>query len=334
MIGEMEVMTMTYLKNILLAVFVLASILGISACGQDEEITEVLGTTDSYVTIDINPSINLVVSPAGIVIYVAPLNEDGELLLLELDLIGLTLEEATDLIIAQAIVLGFIDVDSDEVIVKINVMNIDDLVRDRVRDRVKEHINNAFLKRAMMGRAEDKVFDPELIAEAEGYGVTPGFLFLAKRIVELNDELILEDVLLMTQEELIGLMNDAKDAAKEVAQALKEQFFAARQVLLDTYLPQIEALNDQIALATGDELDALLIQLEALEQALHDEMFALREQFHAESAVLHLQMRLQHQARVNMHHQKVQDFLDTIKERKEERQDEIEEYQGRGKGRP
>ncbi len=325
---------MRKMKQLLFAVILLAAVFGIVACDQTEEITETLGTTDSYVTIDINPSVSLVVSPAGIVVAAIPLNEDGEMLLLELELEGLTLEEATDLIIAEAIALGFIDVDSEEVIVTVDVTNSDDAIQDRVRDRVKEHLNNAFLKRAMMGRAEDKGYDPELIAEAEGYGVTPGFLLLAKSVVELNDELTLEDVLLMDKEDLIALVKDAKEAAKDVAQALKEQFFAARQELFDLYLPQIEALNAQIAEATEEELDALVLQLEALEAELHAAVIELRDEFHVESMLLKLQLKIQHQAKIALHHEKVQDFLDHINQRKEERQEDIEDYQDRGNGTP
>jgi len=251
---------MKKMKYVFSFLFVLSLGFIIAGCtGQALEVS----ADDTYVTLDINPSVELIVTPKEKVIYANPLNEDGELLLADLDLIGLDLEEAIDLIIEEAINLGFIDVDAEETLVSVSAISQNNTYGELIRNKVKENVNNAFLNRAMMGRAEDKGFTPEFIEEAEGYGVTPGFLFLAKKAVEVSDELLLEDALLMTQEELMTIVHEARLAQREVAQALRNAFFADRQLIVDEYLPQIQALEADIEL-DKTELEALVAEKDAL----------------------------------------------------------------------
>ncbi|MFH0766678.1 MAG: hypothetical protein V1920_01145, partial [Bacillota bacterium] len=268
-------------------VFIFATIFIIAGC------TNSISADDTYVTIDINPSIELIVSPREKVLFANPLNEDGELLLANLDLIGMQLEDAIDLIIEESINLGFIDIDSDETIVSVSTISFNSEIGETIRTRVKAHIDNAFMKRAMMGRAEDKGFTPEFLAEAESYGVTPGFLALAKSAILVDDTILLEDALLMTQQELMTILKDAKKANKEVAQALRDEFIAARELLFEEYIPQIQDLEAQIIAAEGDTTE-LQAQLDALRDEFHAELSALRDEFHVETEALREQIQAQY----------------------------------------
>ncbi len=319
---------MKKLTYVLSFVFVLATVLVVVGC---TESSVSASTNDTYVTLDINPSIELIVSPKEIVIYANPLNEDGEILLENLDLIGLPLSEATDLIIAEAIILGFIDVDSEEVFVSVSAISNDPEIGDRIRDRLKEHINDAFLNRAMMGRAQDKGFTPEFTAEAESYGVTPRFLFLAKSATLVDDTLTLEDALALPQADLLEMLETAKQANREVAQALKDEFFAARQLIFDEYLPQIQDLEAQIAVVVADEGDttALQAELDALVAAFHDEVSQLRDDYHLQTVGLRSQIQAQRELRMQEHMSQVEAFMNRLQNRKDQMQDEIEEFQGR-----
>jgi len=290
--------------------------------------TNSVSADETYVTIDINPSIELVVSPREKVIYANPLNADGELLLANLDLIGLNLDDAVDLIIAESISLGFIDVDSDETIVSVSSISDNSELGETIRDRVKEHINESFMKRAMMGRAQDKGFTPEFVAEAQGYGVTPAFLALAKSVTVVDDTILLEDALLMTQQELIDILKVAKEANREVAQALRDEFFAARQLLFDEYLPQIQDLEAQILASEVDTTD-LQAELDLLKDEFHAELQLLRDDFHAQTEGLREQMQEMRQLRIQEHSEAVEAFRNQMQTRMEQMQDNIEEFQGR-----
>ncbi len=299
--------------------------------------------SNSYVTIDINPSIELIVSPKNKVIAANPLNEDAEIVLSELDLIGMELEDAVDLIIETAIELGYIATGDDvETFVSVSTISKDDALKERIHNRVKASINKAFENRGMLGKASDKVFTEEFILEAQSYDVTPQFLFLAQKIVELNDELILEDVLAMTQEELLDIIDLARAEHKEVVEALKTEFFAARQVLFDQYRPLIQALNVQIldvesqiaALAEGEDATILTATLTDLENQLntlktefHDLLAVLRDDFHAQSTPFMDQFKAEQQRRRNEYQEQINQFKDNMKQRRDQMRDRIKAYQ-------
>jgi len=308
-------------KFVLSFVFLFAAIFAIIGC------TEV-SANDTYVTLDINPSIELIVNRRDKVIYANALNEDGEVLLAELDLIGMDVEDAIDLIIETATNLGYIDPDAEETYVSVTAISKDTAIGDQVREQIKEHINNAFARRYMMGKAQDKAFTPEFIAEAESYGVTPGFLFMVKSALIADDELLLEDALLLTPEELQSIIKTAKQEMREVSQALKEEFFAAREVLFAEYLPQIQALEAAIELGEGD-IEALTAELEALKVEFREALDALRTEFHAETEAIRAQMREIHQERKEIFEPIMNQHMETMQERREEIQEKIDEFQGK-----
>lgn len=311
-------------KPLLLVMALVAIVMTVVACSSTANAEE------SYVTIDINPSVELIVNEREKVVYVNALNEDAEVLLADLNLVGMPVDEATDLIIETAIALGYIDVEASDTVVEVSSTS-DTALGEQIRERVKVAVNEAFQNRGVYGRAKDKGFTPDFIAEAESYGVTPGFLFLAQSVVAVQDDITLEDALLMTQEDLRDILKDAKEAAKDVIADLRDAFFTAREEIRDTYAPTLEQLHTDIALLntqiadveaqieveSTEELVAQLAslqanladlqaQLEETIQDMQDEIAVLRDQFHEDSQALRVELmtrmntrRSQFQNRVN-----------------------------------
>jgi hypothetical protein len=344
-----EDLKMKKVKLVLSFAFILFAAVAIVGCASS------VSANDTYVTLDINPSVELIVTPKEKVIYANPLNEDAEVLLVDLNLVGLDLDVAIQMIIDTAIELGYIDVDSEETIVSVTAISKDSAIGEKIREQVKAHINNEFKDRALMGRAEDKGFTPDFLVEAEAYGVTPGFLFMAKSVVVVNDEVLLEDALQMTVPELQAILREAKEAQKEVVSALREEFLAARALIFDEYIPQIQALETdleanaeviaalEVELAEAEEADKAAIQaeldlaleakatleadLEALVTVFHEEFKALRDEFHAQSVVLRAEIREMNQHRKEVNQAKVQEFLNQMQERRQELKEAIDQFQ-------
>lgn len=336
---------MKTMKWIFSFIFILGGLFILASCAQ-----EVSAQDDTYVTVDINPSVELIVNPKEIVVYANPLNEDGEVLLAEIDLIGLHMDEALDLVIQTAIELGYIDVAAEETFVSVSAISRNSEIGEKMRERAKEHINNAFKERVMMGRAEDKGYTPEFLAEAESYGVTPGFLFLAKSAVLVDDELTLEVAVTLTVQELQAILKDAKTEMREVAQALKDEFLAAREELRAIYLPQLEAitaqveakeaelvsLNETLTLKQTELAEALeenkaafeaeIATIEAQIQTLTDEIAVLQAEFDA----LHTTLMDQLHALRDEFHEESEALRNQIREmfkhRKEVHQQTVEEF--------
>ncbi len=289
-------------SKILLSLFaILSLVLVIVGCSGS------ISAAEAYVTIDINPSIEVVVNEKEEVVYVHALNEDAEVLLVDLDLVGMNVDEAMDLIIEQAILLGYIDTEAAETYVSVSTTSENDL-GEKIKTRVKAAINNAFLVRSMMGKARDKQFTEEFIAEAENYGVEPEFLSLAYSVTYVDDEITLEVALEMTRDELIDVLKTARQEAKDVAQAYKQEFLAARAKIGETYIPdiedletQIETLEAQIDTTTDDttELEAQLVQLQTALQALKDTMYTELEKLRAEYQTMTATMLQEYQQIMN-----------------------------------
>ncbi|TVP85880.1 MAG: hypothetical protein EA375_02700 [Acholeplasmataceae bacterium] len=314
-------------KIVLTLMVLFSAIVALVAC------TDEVSAHDAYVTLDINPSIELVVTPREKVIYANPLNEDAEMLLLGLDLVGMDLDDAIDLIITEAINLGFIDVDAEEVTIAVTSIAEQAELGNIIRERVKAIINQAFMNRAMMGRAEDKGFVPDFVAEAESYGVTPGFLFLARQVTEMDDEISLEEALDMTVDELNAILRTRATEHKAVAHALRDQFLAERDAVLAEYQDLIQALLEQLETAEPEDQPAILAELADLRADLLDALGNLRDEFLAQSEALRLEMHGMRQQRIEAHRQDVEDFLDEMEQRRQEMQDRINDFQ-HGRPRP
>jgi hypothetical protein len=285
---------------------------------------------EAYVTIDINPSIDLTVNEKDKVIDANALNEDGELLLLELDLIGESYDDAIEMILDKAIDLGFIYVESVETLVSISAIGETEEFGETVRNKFMNKINEAFQERAMMGKAVQKAADDSTVAQAGQLGTTPEKLNLAKRACELDDTLTLEDAVEMTPEQLMAQIAAKKGENKEVSQALMEEFKAARQLIKDEYQPQIEALEAQIqaAVAAGSDTAQLEANLAQLRTEFEAEMAALRTQYHSDSAAEKTRLQTEHNARISEHAAAVEAFRAQTENRKEDMEDDIEDYQG------
>jgi acid stress-induced BolA-like protein IbaG/YrbA len=312
---------MKFLKMFSL-IFVAIGIFTLFACGT-------VSASDAYVTVDINPSIELVVTPKEKVIYANALNEDAEVLLSNITVVGLYLDEAMDLIIETAIDLGFIDVEATEgVEIEVTTISKSNQIGERIQERIKEHINNAFGKRAMLGRAVDKEYVQEFLNEAQSLGVTPGFLRLAKSVLLITDEYTIEELIEMDQEELINILKEFKDQNKQIIHQLREDFLIARRALFDEYIPQIEALEAQL-LEEDADVEAIQAELDALKLEFREKFEALRTEFLDQSQVMRQQMVQVHMQRRMMNQEKVEDFKSHMEERRQEMKDQIEEFQGR-----
>lgn len=100
----------------------------------------------TYVTIDINPSIQLALNELEEVVEVLPLNDDGDILLSDLNLVGLSLESATNTVMDTATEIGYIDEFGENNEVSINVYSenneIKEVIGNKIRKKTQEFLNN------------------------------------------------------------------------------------------------------------------------------------------------------------------------------------------------
>ena len=122
-----------------------------------------IGSVMAYVSVDINPSVQFVTDGANEVVSVTVANDDGETILLgEVDnLIGLSIEEATERIVELAIEYGYLDpealADDPNAITITTVLESQNIrLQARLRDRVKTHLENFFKKQWYLWSDNDR----------------------------------------------------------------------------------------------------------------------------------------------------------------------------------
>jgi len=251
-----------------------------------------ISASETYVTVDINPSVELVINQREKVIYVNALNEDAEVLLLDLDLIGLDVDDAMDLIIEKSIALGYIDVDAEETIVSVSTASNTELGL-KVREMVKNAINNAFMNRAMMGKAVDKAFSEEFLDEAKKIAATYKEAFLAER------------------QTIRDLYIPQRDQLQEDIASLEAQ--------LETATEDIEDLEAALLLKQN-ELDALI-------SVYQTEMQALRTTYYEETEAIRETYQEMKQQRQSLYAEKVQNWLENKESRQSQILEAIKNYQ-------
>lgn len=196
------------LGSLALAAIVLVSL---AACS-DLQDTKAEGI---YVSIDINPSVEFIINEEDIVESYNLLNEDAQILCADVDFIGMTIEDASELFIQLATEAGFIDVDSEDNAILITVIGEDDSelileIQERIRTRA-----NAFMARNNISAEifTEDFTNEDLIAQAEELGISPGKLRLILVAQIYDPELTLED----------GINTPIKDLVQNVKTAHKAE---------------------------------------------------------------------------------------------------------------
>src|SRR5690554_2184130 len=238
-------MTIKY-KNIvryciIIALVIFLSFGVLSACEDVED----QPNTRAYVSVSINPEFDLIVDEKGNVESVYPVNEDAEVLLADLDIEGRNFYDAMEEITFQATEKGFIDVDSQE-----NVLNIDIVageeksqLRNQMQNRVRERLHNYFINNGIFGRVSQGALE-EYSQEAMELGLPLGHTKMILRALEINPLLEIDELKDMPINEIAKeLTNSIKNVGVNSAQ--RQSYKGQRENIMQEY-PMITLLREDI----------------------------------------------------------------------------------------
>jgi hypothetical protein len=142
----------------------------------------------SYITIDINPSVELVVNSDNEVEDVIALNEDGDIITSDLDLIGLSIEEASQKVVQAAIDTGYIDELSEENTIVITSSSDNEDRRTKLEESVINKLNTHLEDKKVYALVTHGLTD-ELKDEADKYDISYGKMLLVNKAITLNSTL-------------------------------------------------------------------------------------------------------------------------------------------------
>lgn len=177
---------------------------------------------ESYSTIfvDINPSLSLKVNTKEIVKEVTPLNEDGIIFILDMELVDLNLDDVIDIIVDEAINNGYFTEDFANV--SISTLN----KNQKQADKINNQVNN---------RLKDKVFNINIqndSEEAKELGISTGKLNAIKKALEADESLTIDEALKMNEDKLLEKINNqAKNNKDKFEENFKEHNNDERKII-------------------------------------------------------------------------------------------------------
>ena len=260
----------------------------------------------TYIGLRINPEIEMVTDESGVVVSANAVNEDGEVVLSEVELEGMTAEDATVEFTETAVDLGFMDPENgkDTVYVDVNSENAE--VAEKVEKTLSDKLMKFFEKKGITGKVSKEVLD-SYIAAAEEWNVTPGHAKIIARVLEANPELTYDELLNLTVKDLLELLKtnvknndvtaDLKKSYNDAVKALKAEYkemFELREAI-DEIEDDLEdareedddddddKLTDEEIAALEAELAEKKAALEELEKEYKEKLDAIKAEFKVSS---------------------------------------------------
>ncbi len=208
---------MKHLKKIIIPVLVLVLTLVLVGCTNSER-------NASYVTVDINPSVEVISNKKGIVVSVNALNDDAQVLLEGETLEGKTTADVVVEIADLAIKLGYLreggnvcitaSADSEEIEAKVNS------AINKAMNKFKEQKQFAF---EVVDGA--KQVGRDIVKKAEELGVTAGKYRLILRAMAFDSTLTFEAAKEMSAEELNAIVKAGREELKDLySEELKKAY--------------------------------------------------------------------------------------------------------------
>lgn len=235
-----------------LTVVVLVVALALSVLAACDFLPTAEGET-AYVKVTINPEVEFAVGEDNTVEAVNAANEDAEILLSDVDLIGLDIEEAVEEFVDIATEAGYIDEDAEteeENEVEVEIIGGDEETELQIRNRLRERINRYFNNNGIFGKVSEATLE-EYAEQAAELGVSTGKTKMILKALDNNPELDIEELKDMEMKDLVKLFKD--NANKGLDATVKAQYKEA----LKNGRADIVNAKDELDLLK-DQLDYLL----------------------------------------------------------------------------
>lgn len=148
----------------------------------------------TYLWVDINPSIELAISGQGQVVQATAYNDDGKTVLQGQHLEGLSVEDAVADIVDIAAQKGYVAEDGSSIIEISTPENNDTQTNQKVQRLAQKGVDRAIKKRQMLAAVVTDNVAQVRIQEARKIGITPGKLNLIQKLQAADPTVKVEDV--------------------------------------------------------------------------------------------------------------------------------------------
>lgn len=262
---------MKQFKVIFLGLLILLGIGILTGC---ETLVKAESFSNAYITIDINPSIEIITDEEGLVVQVNALNEDADVLLTDTDFSGKTVEETIAEILELAKEYGYLDIESENAIVVTYLTDEEEKtsrLENKLMNLIKRQARRKKLQLAVYAASKSEV-DEETKELASEFNVNVGKMRLILIAQELNPDLTLEEASGMSIKELTRIIIEARKELRElVKKEERDAYLLLKKVLHDNlFFKKVELLNQAIQKTTDEEFGEILMETEMSVQEVKD----------------------------------------------------------------
>ena len=233
----------------------------------------------TYVSLRINPEIELLADEDGNVVSANAVNEDGEVVLSTVDLEGKSIEEAGAIFTETANDLGYFTPDGEKDTVYIGVESTIDGADAELEEKLNKSIRDYFNNKGIHGKISPETLD-KYADNATEWGISAGHVKLVMRVLDAHPEMTDAEVLELGVKGWMKLLKGNKGEEK-IAVGLKADYRTDVEALKGEYArlfelrTEIEALEAQIEGELTDEeksaIEAQIAEKEAELKPLQDE---------------------------------------------------------------
>ena len=171
---------------------------------------------DTIVSLDVNPSIEIQVNQKERVLDVIPLNEDGKIIIGDMDFSGSNLDVAVHAIIGSMLQNGYLNELTNSILISVD--NNDPIRGADLQERLTAEVNRLLQTDTFSGSVLSQTVakNDDLQQLAEKYGITMGKAQLIQAILSENSLHTFEDLVPLSINELNLLLNTKPDATTQV----------------------------------------------------------------------------------------------------------------------
>ena len=179
-------------------------------------------TPVSYLSIDINPSVELGVNKFGKVVTVEGYNDDGKKILEGIDVKGVNVTSAVKLVIGSADSNGYIDSDGSTVIAVTSETD-DPSTATKIQDAAEEGVNQVLEENGKTAVVYKENVPLSLNKEAKELGVTAGKLNLIKKLQEVDETATVKQYKDVSVKEIVRTIQDNKNGKSTNGNSLENK---------------------------------------------------------------------------------------------------------------
>lgn len=161
------------------------------------------GAVATTVSLDVNPSVEITLNKGDKVLAVTPLNEDGEVVVGEMDFKGVDLDVAVNALIGSMVKNGYINELSNSILLSVNGKNTEksNALRQELAAKINDAMLNESVEGSVLSQTVEKI-DNELKTLAEEYGISAGKAQLIRQFVSQDSTYTFEELVDLTINEL------------------------------------------------------------------------------------------------------------------------------------